>query len=166
MTALGCTGTLYWRSMMMGGIIRFLPEKPCAVDSQLVVDEGEQHFSTEWCTVQNLNPRWNLGVLSSLGHIIISTSLEAKISWGWTLLSTFSNSGMEGVSGLLWQLPEILSAPGLMPSLLFSALIGNVGSWDGKQWSGIWSTEVIDLVIIILNLDLLGVLDFSVCLWF
>lgn len=132
MTALGCTGTLSWRSMMIGGTIQFLRRK--------------QHFSTQWCTVQILillipnsflmGITWNF----HFGSYHISTSLEAVAVWGWTLLSTFSSSGMEGVSGLLWQLPDILSAPGLMPSLLFSALIGNVGSLDGKHWNMVyWS---------------------------
>ena len=47
------------------------------------------------------------------------------------MVSTFSKGGMEGVTGLLLQLPDMLQAPGLMPSLLYSALIGNVqtSSW-------------------------------------
>lgn len=59
-----------------------------------------------------------------------STALQLAMTalgcTGWTLVSTFSKGGMEGVTGLLSQLPDILQAPGLMPSLLYSALIGNV----------------------------------------
>ena len=47
---------------------------------------------------------------------------------GWTVMSTFSKGGLDAVAQLLGQLPEILQAPGLMPSLLYSALIGNAGS--------------------------------------
>lgn len=99
-----------------GGVLELAP-------GDLICSLVPLFFGAGWFILGQTMKNFPEDTLPSTALQLAMTALGCT---GWTLLSTFSSSGMEGVSGLLWQLPDILSAPGLMPSLLFSALIGNV----------------------------------------
>lgn len=80
-------------------------------------------FGAGWFILGQTMKKFPEDTLPSTALQLAMTALGCT---GWTMVSTFSKGGMEGVTGLLLQLPDMLQAPGLMPSLLYSALIGNV----------------------------------------
>lgn len=80
-------------------------------------------FGAGWFILGQTMKKFPQDTLPSTALQLAMTALGCT---GWTLASSFLKGGVDGLEQLLSDLPQVLQAPGLMPSLLFSALIGNV----------------------------------------